>query len=114
VYWFALLSASAPVLIQCTSQLQADGAAKVMAYQWGDWLILGAVSFALMVSNLLSFFSTKWSDHKHEADLAKTGAKDLVVQPPATVTVQTPAKTETVHVQYPTIDDKQTVPTPKI
>jgi formate-dependent nitrite reductase membrane component NrfD len=101
VYWFALLSASAPVLIQMTSQLQADGAAKVMAYRWGDWLILGAVSFALMVSNLLSFFSTKWSEHKKEVDATKTGARDVVVQPPATVTVETPAKTETTIVSKP-------------
>ena len=71
---FAFLFAVTPVLIEMSKEFHDVGAAKLMAYKWGDWLILGISGAALAATNLLSFFSTKWSKYKDELAAEKKPA----------------------------------------
>lgn len=98
---FAALSALTPVFIDAAKHLESDGASKLMDYKWGDWLILAVGMIALALSNLHSFFSTKWADHKQEVQRQKSGNTEFLVKPPAIVTVESPAKTETTVLAKP-------------
>lgn len=63
---FAILFSGVPVLVRVTEEWHDVGAAKLMVYTRGDWMILGISCLAYFGSNLISFFSTKWADYRAE------------------------------------------------
>jgi len=59
---FAILHCIQPVLIEVAKEFHDVGSSKLMAYQWGDWLVLAVSCAALAATNLVSFCSTKWGE----------------------------------------------------